>query len=74
MMLHKGLLVLVLFFVSWVSAQECDIAGECVGDLHGFTYEETANDCLAACQGVPECAWYSYNTGVINNDANAGIN
>ncbi len=43
---------------------QCDIVGECVGDLLGFAYEEAAEDCLAECKNAQGCLWYSYNADV----------
>ncbi len=36
--------------------------GECNGILIGGFEVDSANDCLDACKGDKECAWFSYNS------------
>ena len=47
---HKTF-ILFLIFESVVGLQ-CDIPGECKGELIGFTSEDSSSDCLATCKGT----------------------
>ncbi len=65
MMSHAVVAVLLLGSVGGGFCQDqCDVVGECVGDLLGFVYEESAEECLAECKNANGCLWYSYNADV----------
>ena len=60
-----SVLILVLIKGSFCQVTpQCDVVGECVGNLLGFTYEETPEECLAECKNAQDCRWYSYNADV----------
>ena len=44
------------------ASQQCNIPGECVGNLLGATYENSVTDCLSSCQGASGCEWFTFNS------------
>ena len=40
----------------------CDAQGFCDGVLVGFSFQDSADDCLRECQAAVGCGWYSYDT------------
>ena len=44
------------------ASQQCNIPGECVGNIFGATYENSVTDCLSSCQGASECEWFTFNS------------
>eukprot|EP00095_Tigriopus_kingsejongensis_P003847 maker-scaffold20_size707684-snap-gene-3.17 protein:Tk03847 transcript:maker-scaffold20_size707684-snap-gene-3.17-mRNA-1 annotation:"high-affinity leucine-specific transport periplasmic binding protein" len=41
---------------------ECWIAGRCQGVLLDISQPQSKEECLDACQNLPECAWFSFDT------------
>ena len=58
-LLAFGALAAVL--LSPAASQQCNVRGECIGNLFGVTYENSVTDCLSSCQGEPECEWFTFN-------------
>ena len=52
------LLLLLLSGPHFARAQECDVAGECVGVLLSVADAANAGECVYTCQHVTGCAWY----------------
>ena len=51
-MLMRDIFVLLSFLFGGVIALQCDVPGECVGQLIGFTAENSSTECLATCKGM----------------------
>ena len=45
-----------------VRTQQCNIQGECIGNIVGVTAENSVIDCLRVCsEEVPDCTWFTFN-------------
>ena len=51
-MLRRNIFVLLSFLFGGVTALQCDVPGFCVGQLIGFTVENSSTECLSACKGM----------------------
>ena len=49
--MKNTILLLSLIFGSAIALQ-CDIPGECVGQLIGYTSENSSTECLSTCKGI----------------------
>ena len=47
----KNVLLVLSFTVGCISALQCDVPGECVGNLIGFTSQNSSTECLSTCKG-----------------------
>ncbi len=54
--------LLIAAFVGVSSGQQCNVKGQCVGDVLDFSFPTTSLDCLEACQDTDGCTWYSFDT------------
>ena len=45
------IIVCLLFLSHDASALQCNVPGECLGNLLGFTSQNNSQDCLATCKG-----------------------
>ena len=48
----KIILVLISLLLGQILSLECDVPGECIGQLIGFTSQDTSPDCLSTCKGI----------------------
>ena len=48
----KSVLLVLFFTLGGISALQCDVPGECVGELIGFTSQNSSTECLATCKGT----------------------
>jgi len=56
----KIILVLISLLLGQILSLECDVPGECIGQLIGFTSQDTSPDCLSTCKGTEGCTWYTF--------------
>jgi len=56
----KNVLLVLSFTVGCISALQCDVPGECVGNLIGFTSQNSSTECLSTCKDTEECTWYTF--------------
>ena len=55
-------ILIIASAISAVCPQQCDIQGECIGDIVGVTSENSVIDCLNVCsEDVQDCAWFTFN-------------
>ena len=47
----KNILLVLSFTVGCISALQCDAPGQCVGQLIGFTSQNSSTECLSTCKG-----------------------
>ena len=47
----KNVLLVLSFTVGCTSALQCNVQGECVGNLIGFTSQNSSTECLSSCKG-----------------------
>ena len=48
---EMNVLLVLSFTVGCISALQCDVPGECVGNLIGFTSQNSSTECLSTCKG-----------------------
>jgi len=41
-------------------ALQCEISGECTGELIGFSSQNSSAECLSSCKDTDGCTWYTY--------------
>ena len=58
LILTSSLLLLSPHFTLAHDAQECEVAGECVGVLLSVVDAANAGECVYMCKHVTGCAWY----------------
>ncbi len=58
-----SLAAFILLCLSWATGQQCNVPGECVGDLVGISYVSSASLCLGECKDAESsgCAWFTFN-------------
>lgn len=55
-------ILLLASAIAAVSSQECNIQGECIGNIVGATSEISVIDCLETCsEDAVDCAWFTFN-------------
>ena len=64
-MARKNILVVMSLLLGGIAALECDIPGECIGQLIGFTSQDSSTECLSTCKGM--CAFAKGNNILIGN-------
>ena len=47
----KDFILLLPLLLGSTGALQCDIPGECTGELIGFTSQNSSVECLASCKG-----------------------
>ena len=51
--------------ITAASTQQCNIQGECIGNIVGATSADSVIDCLKVCsEDVPNCTWFTFNLDI----------
>ncbi len=56
------IILLLALLPSFVIGQQCKIQGDCKGFSLDFDSFDSERECLAHCQSIEGCEWYSYDT------------
>ena len=65
LVLASSFLLLSPHFTLAQDAQECEVAGECVGVLLSVMDAANVGECVYTCQHVTGCTWYMHYTPFI---------